>query len=207
MEERIAQSVMAGQQSQALAGMFVVVVTPKPGVRSRASCATAVDEEIARIAKDGPTAEELQRAKNRIEAQVIFSLEPVGGFGGRAAHLNEYYWETGRPRIPGEGPGALPCRHPGRRARGRRDLARQRPRGSCSPSCRRSPRRSPPRRRPRRRPADARPQSRSAPRAPRPRRLRHRPRAARTPGRRPPPLPRRPAPPEPGPAARHRPPT
>ncbi len=28
---------------------------------------------------------------------MIFSLEPVGGFGGRAAHLNSYYWERGDP--------------------------------------------------------------------------------------------------------------
>jgi zinc protease len=28
---------------------------------------------------------------------VIFSLEPVGGFGGRAAHLNDYHWERGDP--------------------------------------------------------------------------------------------------------------
>ncbi|MEY2669619.1 MAG: hypothetical protein RJA59_2257, partial [Pseudomonadota bacterium] len=77
MDERIAQSVMAGQQSQELAGMFVIVATPKPGIRID-KLRAAIDEELARIAQDGPTAEELQRAKNRIEAQVIFSLEPVG---------------------------------------------------------------------------------------------------------------------------------
>ena len=96
MEERIAQNVMAGQQSQALAGMFMVVATPKPGVKPE-QIQKAVEEEIARIARDGPTPEELQRAKNRIESQVIFALEPVGGFGGRASHLNAYYWETGDP--------------------------------------------------------------------------------------------------------------
>jgi zinc protease len=101
MEERIAQSAMAVQQSEALAGMFFVVVTPKPGTRID-TIQAAVDEEIARIASDGPTAEELQRAKNRIEAQVIFSLEPVGGFGGRAAHLNEYYLDRGDPGYLGK---------------------------------------------------------------------------------------------------------
>jgi zinc protease len=96
MEERIAQNVMAGQQSQALAGMFMVVATPKPGVKPE-QIQKVVEEEIARIARDGPTPDELQRAKNRIESQVIFALEPVGGFGGRASHLNSYYWETGDP--------------------------------------------------------------------------------------------------------------
>ena len=96
MEERIAQSVMGGQQSQALAGMFVLVASPKPGVDPE-RLRVAIDEEIGRIAREGPTAEELERAKNRVESQVIFGLEPVGGSGGRAAHLNEYYWETGDP--------------------------------------------------------------------------------------------------------------
>ena len=96
MDERIAQSVMAGQQGQSLAGMFVVVATPKPGVGLE-RLQKAIDEEIARLAKEPPTAEELQRAKNRIESGVVFGLEPVGGFGGRAAHLNEYYWDVGDP--------------------------------------------------------------------------------------------------------------
>jgi zinc protease len=96
MDERIAQSVMAGQQGQALAGMFVVVATPKPGVTLE-RLQRSIDEEIARLAREPPTAEELQRAKNRIESGVVFSLEPVGGFGGRASHLNEYYWDTGDP--------------------------------------------------------------------------------------------------------------
>ncbi len=101
MDERIAQSVMAGQQSQALAGMFVVVATPKPGVRLD-QLRAAVDQEVNRIAKEGPTDEELQRAKNRIESQVIFALEPVGGFGGRAAHLNDYWWERRDPGYLGK---------------------------------------------------------------------------------------------------------
>jgi zinc protease len=96
MDERIAQSVMAGQQGQSLAGMFVVVATPKPGVGLE-RLEKAIDEEIARLAGEPPTAEELQRAKNRLESGVVFGLEPVGGFGGRAAHLNEYYWDTGDP--------------------------------------------------------------------------------------------------------------
>ena len=34
---------------------------------------------------------------NKTEAGAIFSLEPVGGFGGRAATLNRYYFQTGDP--------------------------------------------------------------------------------------------------------------
>jgi zinc protease len=96
MEERIAQSVMAGQQGQALAGMFVVVATPKPG-QTLDRLGREIDEEIARLAREAPSAEEVERARNKVESSMVFGLEPVGGFGGRAATLNAYYWETGDP--------------------------------------------------------------------------------------------------------------
>ncbi len=96
MEEQIAQGVSAMQASQALAGMFMVVATPKPGV-PLARLEKEIDEELSRIAAEPPTAEELQRAKNKIEASAVFGLEPLGGFGGRAASLAAYYVRTGDP--------------------------------------------------------------------------------------------------------------
>jgi zinc protease len=96
MEERIAQAVSAGQSSQALAGMFLVVATPKPGV-SLERLEREIDEEIARIAAHPPSAEELERAKNKIESGAVFGLEPVGGFDGRAATLANYYLRAGDP--------------------------------------------------------------------------------------------------------------
>jgi zinc protease len=96
MDERIAQDVSAGQMSQALASMFIVVATPKPGVTLELLERT-IDEELARLAATPPTDEELQRAKNKIEAGAIFGLERVGGFGGRAATLAYYYLRAGDP--------------------------------------------------------------------------------------------------------------
>jgi zinc protease len=96
MDERIAQDVSAGQMSQTLGSMFLVVATPKPGV-SLERLEREIDEELARLAQTPPTAEELERAKNKIEAGAIFGLEPVGGFGGRAATLAGYYLRTGDP--------------------------------------------------------------------------------------------------------------
>jgi zinc protease len=96
MDERIAQSVSAGQMSQELAGMFIVTATPKPG-QSPDKLLAEIDEELARLAKEPPSDDELTRAKNRTEAAMIFGLEPVGGFGGRAATLNTYYLLTGDP--------------------------------------------------------------------------------------------------------------
>ncbi len=96
MEEQIAQDVMAGQMSQTLASMFFVVATPKPGVPVE-RVERAIDEELARLAAEPPSDEELQRAKNKFEAGAIFGLEPIGGFGGRAATLAHYYLLTGDP--------------------------------------------------------------------------------------------------------------
>jgi zinc protease len=97
MDEQIAQSVAAFANPQRLAGEFVVVATPKPGQDPKRLLAE-IDEEVARLSKDRPPSEaELGRAKNRLESGAVFALEPVGGFGGRAATLNRYYFETGDP--------------------------------------------------------------------------------------------------------------
>ncbi|ABC79879.1 M16 family metallopeptidase [Anaeromyxobacter dehalogenans] len=96
MDEQIAQGVSAGQMSQALASMYLVVATPKPGIPLE-RLEREIDEELARIAREPPSAEEVQRAKNKIEAGAVFGLEPVGGFGGRAASLAGYYVRTGDP--------------------------------------------------------------------------------------------------------------
>jgi zinc protease len=96
MDERIAQDVSAGQMSQTLGSMYLVVATPKPGI-SLERLEKEIDEELARLAAEPPSAEELERAKNKIESGAIFGLEPVGGFGGRAATLAGYYLRTGDP--------------------------------------------------------------------------------------------------------------
>ncbi len=96
MDERIAQDVSAGQMSETLGSMFLVTATPKPGI-SLERLEKEIDEELARLAAAPPAPEELERAKNKIEAGAIFGLEPVGGFGGRAATLASYYLRTGNP--------------------------------------------------------------------------------------------------------------
>jgi zinc protease len=94
--ERIAQGVSASQGSQRLASTFLVVATPKPGVPVE-RLLEEIDEEVARLASEGPTQGELDRAVTKALSGAIFSQEPVGGFGGRAASLNHYYLETGDP--------------------------------------------------------------------------------------------------------------
>ncbi len=51
--------------------------------------------EIEKIQKTPPTKREVDRAINGIEANFLFSIQNIGGFGGKADRLNAYYTNTG----------------------------------------------------------------------------------------------------------------
>jgi len=57
---------------------------PQPLIlaRWRVEHETRRAEEIARLAKNGPTAEEVDRAKTKWEYNFVTGLERIGGFGG-----------------------------------------------------------------------------------------------------------------------------
>ncbi len=93
---QIAQSVSAYQNSQDLSSNFQIVVTPKPG-QDLDNIQTIVDEELKKLQSKPPTQRELERAQHEIEAAALFSMEEVGGFGGKADRLNAYYRSTGNP--------------------------------------------------------------------------------------------------------------
>jgi zinc protease len=93
---QIAQSIEAYQSSQDLSSAFVIDATPRPG-HTIDEIQQIVDEEIARLQRDGPTARELERALNQIEASFYARMERVGGFGGKADQLNRYFAATGNP--------------------------------------------------------------------------------------------------------------
>jgi len=88
-EKQIALDVSASQQSLILGSVFEIVVTARPGHTAK-EMETAIDEELASFRKDGPTAVELERARNGVETRMIQGLERLGGFGGVADRLNEY---------------------------------------------------------------------------------------------------------------------
>lgn len=93
-ESRIAQSVEVAQASAPLSSIFQIVVTLKPG-HTAAEAQPIVDEEVARARKELVTARELDKAKNEYEAQFVYALMSVGGFGGRADILNRYDYFAG----------------------------------------------------------------------------------------------------------------
>ena len=54
-------------------------------------------EEIARLAAEGPTDDEIERGRVQAEAQFMFRLQTVGGFGGKSDQLNAYNMFLGDP--------------------------------------------------------------------------------------------------------------
>jgi len=95
-EKQIALDVSASQQSLTLGSIFEIEVTARPG-HTAGEMEKAVDEELAAFRKNGPSAVELERARNGIETGMIQGLERLGGFGGVADRLNEYNHYLGNP--------------------------------------------------------------------------------------------------------------
>jgi zinc protease len=93
---QIAQDVSAFQQSAALGSRFCVVATARTG-HTLPELEAVINEEIDKLAAEGPTEREVQRAINVYEASFLDRLEQVGGFGGKADQLNAYYFSTGNP--------------------------------------------------------------------------------------------------------------
>jgi zinc protease len=93
---QIAQSVNAFQASAQLSSQFMIVATPRPG-HTVDELKKVIDEEIAKLQQEPPTAHEVQRAINQWEASFYDRMENIGGFGGVADQLNGYYTRTGDP--------------------------------------------------------------------------------------------------------------
>jgi zinc protease len=95
-EMQIAQDVSAGQGSAALRSSFTIEATAKAG-HALAEIEAVIQEEIDRLKSAPPDARELGRTVNGYEASFLARLQGVGGFGGKADLLNNYYTKTGNP--------------------------------------------------------------------------------------------------------------
>jgi zinc protease len=88
-DERLATDVSASQNSREMAGYAQITATAAPG-HALGELERAILEEVARLAADGPTDEEIDRGRVQAEAQFMFRLQTVGGFGGKSDQLNAY---------------------------------------------------------------------------------------------------------------------
>jgi zinc protease len=95
-ERRVATEVAAIQNSREASGFFQVIATAAPG-HTLGEVREAIDGELERVATEGPSADELARAQVQFEAQFVFGLQNVGGFGGKSDQLNAYNVFLGEP--------------------------------------------------------------------------------------------------------------
>ena len=100
-ERRIATDVMAMQHSRELCSLFQVVATAAPG-HGLAELESAIDAEVSKFAESGPSEAEMRRSLSQAEAQFIYRVQTVGGFGGKSDQLNQYNVMLGDPGYLGQ---------------------------------------------------------------------------------------------------------
>jgi zinc protease len=88
-ERRIATEVMAFQNSRELGGFWQIVATAAPG-HTLTELDEAIETELAALLNEGPTTDEVERGRVQAEAQFVYRLQTLGGFGGKSDQLNAY---------------------------------------------------------------------------------------------------------------------
>ena len=102
-DEQAAASVQAGQSTNEDVGEFILIITPRPG-HTLTSLEAASDAIIERLKKEGPTAEEIQKAiageelgfVSNLESNLgkAFQLADGAGYHGDAGYFRTAYKKT-----------------------------------------------------------------------------------------------------------------
>jgi zinc protease len=95
-DEQIATSASAYIDPLEIGGQFYVQADVKPGV-DPAKVEKALDEEMAKLLKSGPSEKELKRVKTQYFARFIRGIERIGGFGGSSDILAQNQVYGGSP--------------------------------------------------------------------------------------------------------------
>jgi zinc protease len=95
-DERIATDVQAFVFQKEIGSQFFIQARPQPS-GDLAAVERAIDEELARFIREGPTLAELQRVKTQFRANFIRGAERIGGFGGKSDILATNMVYAGNP--------------------------------------------------------------------------------------------------------------
>ncbi len=95
-DEQIATDVRAIVDLSEIAGQFQIIATVKPGGDIN-KVERAIDEELAKFLKSGPTEKELMRVKTQYQANFVRGIERIGGFGGKSDILQQNLVFAGNP--------------------------------------------------------------------------------------------------------------
>lgn len=91
--KELAQNIFAFNNTSEIGGLFRIDALAKPG-RSLDEIEKEINDQIAKIKAQPPTADEMTRALNSIESQTIYQLQTVLGKGGQIA---DYAGYLGKP--------------------------------------------------------------------------------------------------------------
>ncbi|MCC7461939.1 MAG: insulinase family protein [Gammaproteobacteria bacterium] len=95
-QDKLVDNISAAVYGAQLGSNVLIMATVKQGV-DVARAEKAIDEELAKLLKDGPAPAELERARTSLQAAWIRGVERIGGFGGKADALAECEVYTGEP--------------------------------------------------------------------------------------------------------------
>jgi len=95
-KDKTAVQVSSSVQSMSQVGIFMIQAVVKPGV-DPATVSKRIDEILADLLKNGPTADEVTRVATTKVSGRISGLESVGGFGGKAVALASGELYSGDP--------------------------------------------------------------------------------------------------------------
>jgi zinc protease len=95
-DQQIASDVVAYQHSREMSGVFQIAATAAPGVALR-DLERVILSSVRDLADNGPTADELERARAQADAEFVYRVQTIGGFGGKSDQLNAYNVFQGDP--------------------------------------------------------------------------------------------------------------
>jgi zinc protease len=95
-EKQIAADVIAYQHSREISGVFQIAATAVPGV-PLADLYEEIMMAVRDVGQSGPTNAELERARAQTDAQFVYRIQTIGGFGGKSDQLNAYNVFRGDP--------------------------------------------------------------------------------------------------------------
>jgi zinc protease len=95
-DDQIATNVGAFINPREIGGQFMITAMARPGV-DLGKVEKAIDEEVARFLKDGPTPQEVERVRTEYMANFMRGVDRIGGFGGKSDVLAESQVYLGDP--------------------------------------------------------------------------------------------------------------
>jgi len=88
-EKQIAQDVTTSMEETKLGSLFELIATAKPGVKPE-DLEKAIDEVAAKLAAEGPTQAEVERARNLTETALVRGLQRTNGIANRLNYYNQF---------------------------------------------------------------------------------------------------------------------